>query len=618
MKTKIFIGSCVLFLWTTLVNAQTSPPELISYQGIARDASGKPLVNQFIGIQLKIRQGAANGMVFFTETHTVTTNSLGLFSLQIGSNNPSEFQSISWNNGPYFLEVLMDPNGGSSYTSIGTQQLLSVPYALYSKKSKFADTALYAPSGSITINSSGIVSVSPSSGNAFTISATPPSFTSSDGITNITGDYPNYVVTTATPTLSILGNSLSISGGNTVILPTPTIIGQGIASITSPSVNSFTIDVPSPTLNIIQSPGQATISLLQGTSSTSTILTFPTSSVTLYGSGIASVSPNGSPSSTFTVNVPTQTLTLTGNGNTIPYSITSTHGGTVTLPSPIISINPPHLISNSTGSYNIGITIQSPTILPSTPSSTNIISVSSNSANLTYTLTVPPATLSASSSTTGITTITINQGSAFDTATFNILPAIQNNAWGVNGNTVTSSNYLGTNNSADLIFKTNNTERMRISSTGAVGIGTNTPTAQLHIVTTSSNTANIALQIDDGHIKASPSSSISFTFTHSGTAPTGSFVTGNDVRGQCGLTFSSGHNLNAGGYYKFIIPFSKSYSNIPYIILTPASSLYGLTLRVGNVTTTNFEIILEHQPGNSIASIFIPAATFLINYFVIE
>ena len=211
MKTKIFIGSCVLFLWTTLVNAQTSPPELISYQGIARDASGKPLVNQFIGIQLKIRQGAANGMVFFTETHTVTTNSLGLFSLQIGSNNPSEFQSISWNNGPYFLEVLMDPNGGSSYTSIGTQQLLSVPYALYSKKSKFADTALYAPSGSITINSSGIVSVFPSSGNAFTISATPPSFTSSDGITNITGNYPDYTVTT-TPTLFISGYNLSISG----------------------------------------------------------------------------------------------------------------------------------------------------------------------------------------------------------------------------------------------------------------------------------------------------------------------------------------------------------------------------------------------------------------------
>jgi len=160
---------------------------------------------------------------------------------------------------------------------------------------------------------------------------------------------------------------------------------------------------------------------------------------------------------------------------------------------------------------------------------------------------------------------------------------------------------------------------MRISSTGAVGIGTNTPTAQLHIVTTSSNTANIALQIDDGHIKASPSSSISFTFTHSGTAPTGSFVTGNDVRGQCGLTLPAGTPLHIGDYYKFTIPFSKSYSNTPYIILTPASSLYGLTLRVGNVTTTNFEIILEYQPGNTFPPPAIPAATtFLINYFVIE
>jgi hypothetical protein len=395
-----------------------------------------------------------------------------------------------------------------------------------------------SPSISITSASPSVVSVSPPSGNAFTISATPPSFTSSDGITNITGTYPNYIVTT-TPTLSISGNNLSISGGNTVTLPTaptPTIIGQGIANIIPVSGYSFTIDVPSPTLNIIQStPGQATFSLSQGTSSTSHTLTFPPSSVTLYGSGIANVSPNGSPSSTFTVNVPSPTL-------------------------------------------------------------------------------------SANSSTSGVTTITINQGSAINITTFDILPAIQNNAWGVNGNTVTSSNYLGTNNSADLIFKTNNTERMRISSNGEVGIGTTNPTAQLHIVTPSSNTANIALQIDNGHIKASPSSSISFTFTYSGGAtPTGSFVTGNDVRGQCGLTLPAGTPLHIGDYYKFTIPFSKSYSNTPYIILTPASSLYGLTLRVGNVTTTNFEIILEYQPGNTFPPTAIPAATtFLINYFVIE
>ena len=41
--------------------------------------------------------------------------------------------------------------------------------------------------------------------------------------------------------------------------------------------------------------------------------------------------------------------------------------------------------------------------------------------------------------------------------------------------------YIGTNDNYAFYFKTNNTERMRISSGGDVGIGTNSPTARLHI-----------------------------------------------------------------------------------------------------------------------------------------
>lgn len=56
-------------------------------------------------------------------------------------------------------------------------------------------------------------------------------------------------------------------------------------------------------------------------------------------------------------------------------------------------------------------------------------------------------------------------------------------AWSVNGNSgTTSSNFLGTKDSKDLIFKTNNAERLRILSTGNIGIGTSSPIANLHIV----------------------------------------------------------------------------------------------------------------------------------------
>jgi hypothetical protein len=75
--------------------------------------------------------------------------------------------------------------------------------------------------------------------------------------------------------------------------------------------------------------------------------------------------------------------------------------------------------------------------------------------------------------TTGASTITLTQGSAISTET---LSSPTNYAWGLTGNAGTnpSTNFLGTTDNNGLIFKTNNTERMRISSGGGVSIGTTT------------------------------------------------------------------------------------------------------------------------------------------------
>ena len=58
----------------------------------------------------------------------------------------------------------------------------------------------------------------------------------------------------------------------------------------------------------------------------------------------------------------------------------------------------------------------------------------------------------------------------------------QNVLWSLKGNeAVSSSNFLGSNNNAALILKTNASERFRVTEKGWIGIGTSTPKATLQI-----------------------------------------------------------------------------------------------------------------------------------------
>lgn len=132
MKKILIVISAFLFM-IGLVNAQV--PEKINYQAVARSAAGNILANTPISVRISINSGSPGGTNVYKEVHSATTNQFGLFTLQIGGGAASvgTFNSIDWSTGSFFVETEIDPAGGSSFTSVGTTQLMSVPYALFAK-----------------------------------------------------------------------------------------------------------------------------------------------------------------------------------------------------------------------------------------------------------------------------------------------------------------------------------------------------------------------------------------------------------------------------------------------------------------------------------------------------
>ena len=121
----------------TAVLTHAQAPSTFSYQAVVRDASNELVISSTVGTRISILQTTSTGIAVYVETHLPTTNANGLISLQIGDGAvvSGTFASIDWSNGPYFIKTETDPTGGTTYSIAGTQQLLSVPYALYAETS---------------------------------------------------------------------------------------------------------------------------------------------------------------------------------------------------------------------------------------------------------------------------------------------------------------------------------------------------------------------------------------------------------------------------------------------------------------------------------------------------
>jgi hypothetical protein len=127
----------VFLCLVTSVSLKAQTPQKFSYQTVIRNSSNQLLSNQQVGIKISVLQGSETGIVVYSERHTPITNTNGLATLSIGTGTVlnGSFQNINWSSGLYYIQTETDPNGGNSYTITNTQQLLSVPYALYAETS---------------------------------------------------------------------------------------------------------------------------------------------------------------------------------------------------------------------------------------------------------------------------------------------------------------------------------------------------------------------------------------------------------------------------------------------------------------------------------------------------
>jgi hypothetical protein len=121
-----------MLMFATIGNAQ--PPQGFSYQAAIRNAQNQALANTPVTVRVTILEGSVTGEPIFSEDHEATTNSQGVVSLSVGFGEVKRgsFRSIQWAKSTLFIQIDVDVDASGTFIPMGSSQILSVPYALYS------------------------------------------------------------------------------------------------------------------------------------------------------------------------------------------------------------------------------------------------------------------------------------------------------------------------------------------------------------------------------------------------------------------------------------------------------------------------------------------------------
>lgn len=424
-------------------------PGAFNYQAVVRNSSGEVLANANVSFRISILLNTSTGTSAYVETQTASTNGFGLVNLKIGKGTKisGSFTPDNWGTNSHFMKVEVDPAGGSTYTQLGTTELLAVPYAFHAQTVENNDDADADATNEIqTLSINGTQLSLSKNGGTVTLPASGETTSDNWGTQTVVSDATlDGTGTTASPltvvgdltdnqTLSLSGNDLSITGGNTVTLP-------------AGSVSPWTVSGN----NIYRNLGFVGI----GTDS-------PYSRLTLGGTG-AELSFRDAATGA------TSSITWRDQGNDLK-SMLNFYGADASLS-----------LTNYATSGDIIINAKDKIELQQN-GSTRLAVSSYGNIGIGNTNPLTNLVIEDESTAVGIQLFTTYSGS---NSTDGLL--LGYNAGGA---------YLHCYENSPIKFSTNNLARMVIASGGNVGIGTTAPTAGLHLVGTGYPSSFMYIQSD--------------------------------------------------------------------------------------------------------------------------
>lgn len=216
-KTLIFVALLVV-----IGNNAFSQINGINYQAVAVDEQGKEIAgmdlrgniihNKAINVRFSILLGSSTGTILYQETHSTNTDPHGLFTLVIGQGvttsqgTVNSIVDIDWSTQNHYLKVEIDFKQSGGYKLMGIQQLLAVPYSYYALKSGNPPQELTLTGNELSI----------SNGNTITLPV--GSYTAGEGI-NITGNTITNTAPNQLQVLSISNDTIFLTNGGFVKLP---------------------------------------------------------------------------------------------------------------------------------------------------------------------------------------------------------------------------------------------------------------------------------------------------------------------------------------------------------------------------------------------------------------